>query len=297
MAGVEGAGFRPAELHDLVVLHFDAFDWHEEDEPIFGHPGTRSAGSICGRVLTTFGSTRRNRAGRLDSSADAVRDAPAAALLPSPRGCADRPGAQPDPNRVRLQGCCGPLVARGPRCGPVLELRTRRPSCIRSPTWSASIRRRWTSSWRASRWGACSHIQLTYPLTRPRYRPPACARRPGRTRSRRRRRRRTRACRPRRRGRATSSDSITSVPCSRGRRAGEHGVDEVTVGGRDVVGRQLEGCRPVAGRAAAAVAARTCPAKLSLPSTVIASSVNRTTDASVWGEVSVMPVSRARVWY
>ena len=38
VAGVEGAGFRPADLHDLVVLHFDAFDWHEEDEPIFGHP-------------------------------------------------------------------------------------------------------------------------------------------------------------------------------------------------------------------------------------------------------------------
>jgi uncharacterized protein (DUF427 family) len=38
VAGVAGAGFRPAELDDLVVLHFDAFDWREEDEPIFGHP-------------------------------------------------------------------------------------------------------------------------------------------------------------------------------------------------------------------------------------------------------------------
>lgn len=35
-----GAGYRLADpdLAHLVVLDFDAFDWFEEDEPIFGHP-------------------------------------------------------------------------------------------------------------------------------------------------------------------------------------------------------------------------------------------------------------------
>jgi uncharacterized protein (DUF427 family) len=36
----ERAGFRPddPELADHVLLDFDAFDWFEEDEPLFGHP-------------------------------------------------------------------------------------------------------------------------------------------------------------------------------------------------------------------------------------------------------------------
>jgi uncharacterized protein (DUF427 family) len=36
----EGAGFRLADedLAGYVVLDFDAFEWHEEDEPIAGHP-------------------------------------------------------------------------------------------------------------------------------------------------------------------------------------------------------------------------------------------------------------------
>ena len=40
VAGREGAGFRVADddLDGYVLLDFDAFDWLEEDEPIFGHP-------------------------------------------------------------------------------------------------------------------------------------------------------------------------------------------------------------------------------------------------------------------
>ena len=33
-----GDGFRPHDLADHVILDFDAFDWWEEDEPLFGHP-------------------------------------------------------------------------------------------------------------------------------------------------------------------------------------------------------------------------------------------------------------------
>ncbi|WP_432477845.1 DUF427 domain-containing protein [Nocardioides sp. GXQ0305] len=36
--GRTGAGFRPRDLPDLVVLDFDDFDWWEEDEPLVGHP-------------------------------------------------------------------------------------------------------------------------------------------------------------------------------------------------------------------------------------------------------------------
>jgi len=41
IAGLEGAGFRLADddLAGYVALDFDAFDaWHEEDEPVVGHP-------------------------------------------------------------------------------------------------------------------------------------------------------------------------------------------------------------------------------------------------------------------
>jgi uncharacterized protein (DUF427 family) len=33
-----GAGYLPQDLRDHVILDFDAFDWWEEDEPLFGHP-------------------------------------------------------------------------------------------------------------------------------------------------------------------------------------------------------------------------------------------------------------------
>ncbi len=40
VGGVAGAGFRFAEdpLRDVVALDFDAFEWLEEAEPLFGHP-------------------------------------------------------------------------------------------------------------------------------------------------------------------------------------------------------------------------------------------------------------------
>ena len=38
VAGRVGAGYRLDDLDGYVVLDFDAFDWLEEDEQIFGHP-------------------------------------------------------------------------------------------------------------------------------------------------------------------------------------------------------------------------------------------------------------------
>ena len=40
VGGHEGAGFRLADedLDGYVVLDFDAFDWLEEDQPVYGHP-------------------------------------------------------------------------------------------------------------------------------------------------------------------------------------------------------------------------------------------------------------------
>ena len=83
------AAFRPTipDLADYVILDFPAFEWHEEDEPVIGHPHDPFSRI---EVLRSSRHVRVELNGQLLAESDAadaaVRDAAAGAVLPAARG-------------------------------------------------------------------------------------------------------------------------------------------------------------------------------------------------------------------
>ena len=106
-----GAGFRPHDLADHVILDFDDFDWWEEDEPLFGHPRD---------PFHRIDVRRSSRRVRISHEGTVLADSrrpwalfegvlPAAAVVPPARGRRRRAAPERAPHDLRLQGPRHPL--------------------------------------------------------------------------------------------------------------------------------------------------------------------------------------------